>query len=143
MNVFINLSNTTYKIVINSFLCCVRLVSKYIQYIQYRNVVRLVSTCYCGFQTSVVSTILKFTFAKFLKYCLSSQKLICTMKNRSRQKILHESFSAIVSVVGIATRCVLDGPKIESWCGRGFLHPSIRPCDQPSSIQWKPEHSRE
>jgi len=31
------------------------------------------------------------------------------------------------SVVGIATRYELDGPGIESWWGRDFLHPPDRP----------------
>jgi hypothetical protein len=43
------------------------------------------------------------------------------------------------SVVGIATRYELDGPRIESRCGRDFPHPSgpaLGPTQPP--IQWVP-----
>ena len=41
------------------------------------------------------------------------------------------------SSVGIATRYGLDGPAIESWWGRDFLHPS-RPALGPTQppVQW-------
>jgi hypothetical protein len=47
------------------------------------------------------------------------------------------------SSVGIATRYRLDGPGIESQCGRYFPHPS-RPALGPTqhSIQWVPGFSR-
>jgi hypothetical protein len=77
---------------------------------------------------------LKFTFAILLKYCLSSQKLIWNMKHRSRQELLHENFSAMVSVVGIATRYVLIGPGIESWRWRDFLTRPEGPCGPPSLL---------
>ena len=48
------------------------------------------------------------------------------------------------SSVGIATRYGLEGPGIESWWGRDFLHPS-RPALGPTHppIPWMPGHSRE
>ena len=47
------------------------------------------------------------------------------------------------SSVGIATRCELDGPEIESRSGRDFPHPS-RPALGPTQppIQWVPGPSR-
>jgi hypothetical protein len=47
------------------------------------------------------------------------------------------------SVVSIATAYRLDGPGIESWCGRDFPHPSrpaLRPTQPP--VQWVPGLSR-
>jgi hypothetical protein len=47
------------------------------------------------------------------------------------------------SVVGIETRCELDGPGIESRWERDFQHPS-RPTLGPNQppVQWVPGHSR-
>jgi hypothetical protein len=47
------------------------------------------------------------------------------------------------SVVSIATRYGMDGPKIESWWGRHFPHLS-RPALGPihTSVQWVPSLSR-
>jgi len=47
------------------------------------------------------------------------------------------------SKVGIATRYGLDGPGIESWCGRDFPHlsvPALGPTQPP--VQWIPCLSR-
>jgi len=47
------------------------------------------------------------------------------------------------SVVGIATRYGLDGPGIESRCGRDFPHlsrPALGPTQPP--VQWAPGFSR-
>jgi len=77
---------------------------------------------------------LKFTFANYLKYCLSSHILICSMKHGSPQQLLHENFSTMVSVVGIATRYVLDGPGIESRRGARYSSPAqTGPVPHPAS----------
>jgi hypothetical protein len=47
------------------------------------------------------------------------------------------------SVVGIATAYGLDGPRIESWWGRGFPHmsrPALNPTQSP--VKWVPGLSR-
>jgi hypothetical protein len=47
------------------------------------------------------------------------------------------------SVVGITTRCGLDGPGIESQYGRNFPHPSTPALGLTQRpIQWVPGHSR-
>jgi hypothetical protein len=52
-------------------------------------------------------------------------------------------FGFFDSAVGVATRYGMDGPGIDSRCGRDFLHPS-RPALGPTQppIQWVPGLSR-